>query len=104
VLHFGLSTPVGAPVEKQEPAVSIRSSVKADYNVCLEDGKKLKMLKHHLMPHHKLEDYDAKWGLTADYHIMHQTMRSSAGSLRLRSVLVASQDKPSRLLHRRHRQ
>lgn len=43
-------------------------------------------------------------GHPADYHMVHRTMRSSAGSLRLRSVLVASQDKPSGLLHRRHRQ
>ena len=34
-------------VEKLEPAVSIRSSVKADHIVCLEDGKKMKMLKRH---------------------------------------------------------
>jgi len=65
----GLSTPVEAPVEKQEPAVSIRSSVKPDYIVCLEDGKKLKMLKRHLMTHYQMtpDEYRAKWGLSADY-------------------------------------
>lgn len=65
----GLSTPVEAPVEKQEPAVSIRSSVKPDYIVCLEDGKKLKMLKRHLMTHYQMtpDDYRTKWGLSADY-------------------------------------
>jgi len=54
---------------KQEPAVSIRASVKPDYIVCLEDGKKLKMLKRHLMTHYQMtpEDYRAKWGLPADY-------------------------------------
>lgn len=61
----------GEPVEeaKPEPAVSIRSSVKPDYIVCLEDGKKLKMLKRHLMTHYKMtpEDYRAKWNLPADY-------------------------------------
>jgi predicted transcriptional regulator len=54
---------------KQEPAVSIRASVKPDYIVCLEDGKKLKMLKRHLMTHFNMtpDDYRAKWGLPADY-------------------------------------
>lgn len=65
----GLSIPAQAPVEKPEPAVSIRASVKPDYIVCLEDGKKLKMLKRHLMTHYQMtpEDYRAKWGLAADY-------------------------------------
>lgn len=65
----GLSTPVEAPVEKQEPAVSIRSSVKPDYIVCLEDGKKLKMLKRYLMTRYQMtpDEYRAKWGLSADY-------------------------------------
>lgn len=65
----GLSTPVEAPVEKQEPAVSIRSSVKPDYIVCLEDGKKLKMLKRYLMSRFQMtpDEYRAKWGLSADY-------------------------------------
>jgi predicted transcriptional regulator len=65
----GLSTPVEAPVEKQEPAVSIRSSIKPDFIVCLEDGKKLKMLKRHLMTHYKMtpDDYRAKWSLPTDY-------------------------------------
>jgi predicted transcriptional regulator len=52
----------GAPVlveEKLVPAVSIRSSIKPDYIVCLEDGKKLKMLKRHLMTHYGMtpDDY-----------------------------------------------
>ncbi len=52
-----------------EPAVSIRSSIKPDYIVCLEDGKKLKMLKRHLMTHYGMtpDDYRKKWGLPADY-------------------------------------
>ncbi|ALC12159.1 MucR family transcriptional regulator [Sphingopyxis sp. 113P3] len=58
-----------APEEKPVPAVSIRASVKPDYIVCLEDGKKLKMLRRHLMTHYEMtpEDYRAKWGLPADY-------------------------------------
>lgn len=52
-----------------EPAVSIRASVKPDYLVCLEDGKKLKMLKRHLMTHYQMtpEDYRTKWHLPATY-------------------------------------
>jgi predicted transcriptional regulator len=54
---------------KLEPAVSIRSSIKPDYIVCLDDGKKLKMLKRHLMTHYGItpDQYRAKWGLPADY-------------------------------------
>lgn len=54
---------------KQEPAVSVRSSIKPDYIVCLEDGKKLKMLKRHLMTHYNMtpEEYRQKWGLSPDY-------------------------------------
>jgi predicted transcriptional regulator len=65
----GLGTPVAVVEEKPEPAVSIRASVKPDYIVCLEDGKKLKMLKRHLMTHYSMtpEDYRARWGLPADY-------------------------------------
>lgn len=52
-----------------EPAVSIRSSVKNDHIVCLEDGKKLKMLKRHLATRYNLtpEQYRARWNLPADY-------------------------------------
>lgn len=55
--------------EKREPAVSVRSSVKPDHLVCLEDGKKMKMLKRHLMTDHGLTpaEYRARWGLPADY-------------------------------------
>ena len=65
----GLGRPAPAPEVKQEPAVSIRASVKPDYIVCLEDGKKLKMLKRHLMTHYQMtpEQYRAKWNLPADY-------------------------------------
>ena len=58
-----------APEEKLEPAVSLRSSVKPDYIVCLEDGKKLKMLKRYLRTNFDMspEEYRARWGLPADY-------------------------------------
>ena len=54
---------------RQEPAVSIRSSVKPDHIVCLEDGKKLKMLKRYLMTKFQMtpDQYRAKWDLKSDY-------------------------------------
>ena len=58
-----------APVEKAQPAVPIRKSVFPDYIICLEDGKRLKMLKRHLSTSYNLtpEQYRAKWGLDASY-------------------------------------
>ena len=65
----GLGTPQVVVPTPAEPAVPIRSSIKADYLICLEDGKKLKMLKRHLMTHYGLtpQDYRTKWGLPASY-------------------------------------
>jgi predicted transcriptional regulator len=57
------------PAPTQEPAVSIRSSIKPDHLVCLEDGKKVKMLKRHLKAEHGLtpDEYRAKWNLPTSY-------------------------------------
>ena len=65
----GTNVPAAADTAPQEPAVSIRSSVKQDYLVCLEDGAKLKMLKRYLRTRYNMspEDYRAKWGLPRDY-------------------------------------
>ena len=54
---------------RPEPAVSIRASVKKDYIVCLEDGKKFKMLKRHLMTEYGMtpDEYRARWDLPSDY-------------------------------------
>ena len=54
---------------KPQPAVAIRNSVKPDYIVCLEDGKKLKMLKRYLRTTYDMspQEYRARWGLPADY-------------------------------------
>ncbi len=60
-----------APSEaaKPVPAVPIKQSVKTDFIICLEDGKKLKMLKRHLMTAYKMTpaQYRTRWGLPADY-------------------------------------
>lgn len=55
--------------EALRPAVPIKRSVTPDYIICLEDGKKLKMLKRYLRSHFKMtpEEYRTKWGLSADY-------------------------------------
>jgi predicted transcriptional regulator len=54
---------------RPEPAVSVRKSVMPEYIVCLEDGKKLKMLKRHLKSTYNLspEAYRERWGLPSDY-------------------------------------
>ena len=55
--------------EKPKPAVPVKKSVFPDYIICLEDGKKLKMLKRHLKTAYNLtpEDYRERWGLPSDY-------------------------------------
>lgn len=68
-LSAGLQSDMPTP---QKPAVSVRKSVTPDYIVCLEDGKKLKMLKRYLRTRYGMspEDYRAKWGLPADYPLV----------------------------------
>jgi predicted transcriptional regulator len=55
--------------EPAKPAVPIRKSVTAEFLICLEDGKKLKMLKRHLRSTYNMtpDEYRAKWGLAQDY-------------------------------------
>ncbi len=60
---------VSESAEAQKPAVSVRRSINPDHIVCLEDGKKLKMLKRHLRAAYGMspDEYRSKWGLPADY-------------------------------------
>ncbi|ONG52732.1 MucR family transcriptional regulator [Pseudoroseomonas deserti] len=60
---------VAAPVERPQPAVPVKKSVTDEYLVCLEDGKKLKMLKRHLKTAYDMtpEQYRERWGLPQDY-------------------------------------
>ena len=53
----------------QKPAIPVKKSITPEYIVCLEDGKRLKMLKRYLRSRYNLtpEGYRAKWGLPADY-------------------------------------
>ena len=57
------------PAVDQKPAVPVKKSVFPDYIICLEDGKKLKMLKRHLMSTYGMtpDQYRVKWGLPSDY-------------------------------------
>ena len=66
---LGQPQAVVEPAADLKPAVPVKKSITADYIVCLEDGKKLKMLKRHLMSTYKLtpDEYRAKWGLPSDY-------------------------------------
>lgn len=61
----------GAPLAASgaKPMVPIKKSIAPDYIICLEDGKKLKMLKRHLRTSYGMtpEEYRIKWGLPADY-------------------------------------
>ena len=56
-------------VERPNPAVPVKKSVTPEYIVCLEDGKKLKMLKRHLKTAYDMspEDYRERWNLPQDY-------------------------------------
>jgi len=65
----GLGAPAPEPEAPPQPAVPVRSSVKKDKIVCLEDGMELKMLKRHLMTHHGMTpaEYRQRWSLPSDY-------------------------------------
>jgi|TARA_R110002072_G_scaffold9326_8_gene45513 predicted transcriptional regulator len=60
---------VAKEAERPVPAVSVKKSVTPDYVICLEDGKRLKMLKRHLKTAYDMtpEEYRDKWGLPSDY-------------------------------------
>ncbi len=65
----GLGQQAETAEERPEPAVSVRASVKRDHIICLDCGKKMKMLKRHLMTEHEMtpDDYRVRWDLGNDY-------------------------------------
>ncbi|MFN3615121.1 MAG: MucR family transcriptional regulator [Rubrimonas sp.] len=71
----GLNQPQPEPKEELRPAVPVKKSVTDDYIICLEDGKKMKMLKRHLATAYNMtpEQYREKWGLPADYPMVAPT-------------------------------
>ena len=68
----GTDAPATAPVEQQQPAVSVKKSVTPGHIVCLECGDHQKMLKRHLLTGHGLtaDEYRAKWSLPKDYPLV----------------------------------
>ena len=78
---------VGEPIIERDitptPAVPVKKSVFPDFIVCLEDGKKLKMLKRHLQTSYGMtpNDYRAKWGLPHDYPMVAPNYASTRSSL-----------------------
>ena len=72
--------------EELRPAVPVKKSVTPDYIVCLEDGKKLKMLKRHLNTAYSMspEEYRAKWGLPSDYPMVAPNYAKSRSELALK--------------------
>ena len=74
------------PAADLKPAVPVKKSVTPDFIVCLEDGKKLKMLKRHLMSTYKLtpDEYRAKWGLPSDYPMVAPNYAKARSDLALK--------------------
>jgi predicted transcriptional regulator len=72
-----------AQVERPQPAVPVKKSVFPDHIICLEDGKKMKMLKRHLKTSYNLtpEQYRERWGLTADYPMVSPNYAKHRSSL-----------------------
>ena len=90
-VHQSLATlgqpqaPAEAPAELK-PAVPVKKSVTPDYIVCLEDGKKLKMLKRHLQSSYGItpDEYRAKWGLPSDYPMVAPNYAKARSDLALK--------------------
>ena len=63
------NAPRDSAAERLQPAVPVKKSITPDYVICLEDGKKLKMLKRHLKTAYNMspEQYRERWGLPSDY-------------------------------------
>ena len=80
VASLGAAPP---PPERPQPAVPIKKSVFPDYIVCLEDGKKLKMLKRHLMSAYSLtpDQYRERWGLGPEYPMVAPSYAQHRSSL-----------------------
>jgi predicted transcriptional regulator len=100
----GLGAEPPAP-EQREPAVPIKRSVFPDYIVCLEDGKKLKMLKRHLQTAYgmSVDQYREKWGLPPSYPMVapnyaehRSTLAKKIGLGRKPAVQVVAQPEPRR--------
>jgi len=81
---------------RPDPAVSVRASIKPDYIVCLEDGKKLKMLKRYLRTNYNMspEEYRARWELPADYPMVAPNYAEKRRELAMQIGLGRKPDQP----------
>ncbi len=79
----GGARPVSSSAGRQEPAIAIKKSISPDFIICLEDGKKLKMLKRHLRTAYGMtpDQYREKWGLPADYPMVAPNYAKKRSSL-----------------------
>jgi predicted transcriptional regulator len=84
--------------ERPDPAVPIKKSITPDYIVCLEDGRKLKMLKRHLKTAYDMtpDDYRERWGLPADYPMVAPNYAKQRSSLAKKIGLGTKPRKRSR--------
>lgn len=84
-----IGTDAAPAAEKVQPAVPIRKSVFPDYIICLEDGKRLKMLKRHLATAYNMTpaQYREKWGLDANYPMVAPKYAEKRSSLAKQSGL-----------------
>jgi predicted transcriptional regulator len=91
------STAVEPEPKELAPAVPVKKSVTADFIVCLEDGKKLKMLKRHLMSTYGMTpaDYRAKWNLPRDYPMVAPNYAATRSQLAKKIGLGKSPAKPA---------
>ena len=86
-----------ATEEKPKPAVSPKKSVTNDYIICLEDGKKFKSLKRHLMTHYNMspEQYREKWGLDPNYPMVAPSYAAARSDLAKKMGLGRKRGKAS---------
>jgi predicted transcriptional regulator len=89
IVYDNLGRPVAPIPPRPEPAVPIRRSVTAEHIICLEDGKKLKMLKRYLMTTYGMtpDDYRTKWDLPKDYPMVAPSYAQRRSSLAKESGL-----------------
>lgn len=85
-VHATLVEVSGRPssrVDRPEPAVAVKKSIQDEFLICLEDGKKLKMLKRHLKTAYNMtpEQYRERWGLSPDYPMVAPNYAKQRSSL-----------------------
>lgn len=91
-----LGQPAPVPIEPQAPAVPVKKSIQPDYLICLEDGRKMKSLKRHLMTSFNLtpDQYRAKWGLSKDYPMVAPNYAAVRSQMAKRIGLGQTSKKP----------